>query len=205
MMPKMSATQIVELLRRRHAGEFFIEEAKTGSSWGRSPGHGERLDAWALRNTWSPLTTCGYEIKVSRADFRGDAKWQDYLPYCHQFYFVAPAMLIDKREIPEDAGLLWAHPNRLTAVKAAPPRQPRAEDLVSIMGYALMSRSRAVRNMHEANAEAHDAWRAWLVGEIRDGHIGHLVGAKLRARLNRLDDLEQHEAWRYADSQEGGD
>jgi len=50
------------------------------------------------------------------------------------------------------------------------------------MGYALMSRSRAVRNMHKANAVTGDAWRQWLLGELRDGHIGHLVGVKLRAR-----------------------
>ena len=201
----MTAAEILELLRRRHAGEFFIAEAKTGSSWGRSPGRGERLDGWALRNTWSPLTTCGYEIKCSRADFRGDHKWRDYLPYCHQFYFVAPARLIDKREIPAEAGLLWAHPNRLTAVRAAPRREPVAADLMSIMSYALMSRSRAVRNMHEANAEARDGWRAWLVGEIRDGHIGHLVGAKLRERLDRLYVLEHREVWRDADRQGGTD
>jgi hypothetical protein len=93
----------------------------------------------------------------------------------------------------------------LTAVKAAPRREPAAADLVSIMSYALMSRSRAVRNMHEANAEAHDAWRAWLVGEIRDGHIGHLVSAKLRERLDRLYVLEHREVWRDADRQGGTD
>lgn len=181
----------MELLRDRHAGEFFIEEAKTGSSWGRSLGSGERLDGWVLRNTWSPLTTVGYEIKISRADFSADHKWRDYLPYCHQFYFVVPAGLVNKGEIAAEAGLLWAYANRLTAIKAAPRRDARAEDLVSIMAYALMSRARAVRNMYEANAVARDEWRAWLLGEMRDGHIGHLVGAKLRERLDRLYWFEQ--------------
>jgi hypothetical protein len=31
------------------------------------------------------------EIKVSRADLLGDAKWQDYLPHCDRFYWAVPA------------------------------------------------------------------------------------------------------------------
>ncbi|MEH6411844.1 MAG: MmcB family DNA repair protein, partial [Hyphomonas sp.] len=27
------------------------------------------------------------EIKSSVADFRSDAKWQDYMPFCDRFYF----------------------------------------------------------------------------------------------------------------------
>lgn len=31
------------------------------------------------------------EIKVSRADLLGDAKWQDYLPHCDRFFWAVPA------------------------------------------------------------------------------------------------------------------
>jgi len=31
------------------------------------------------------------EIKVSRADLLGDAKWTDYLPHCDRFYWAVPA------------------------------------------------------------------------------------------------------------------
>lgn len=31
------------------------------------------------------------EIKVSRADLLGDAKWQDYLQHCDRFYWAVPA------------------------------------------------------------------------------------------------------------------
>ncbi|HWW65548.1 MAG TPA: MmcB family DNA repair protein [Sphingomonadaceae bacterium] len=31
------------------------------------------------------------EIKVSRADLRGDAKWPDYLEYCDRFFWAVPA------------------------------------------------------------------------------------------------------------------
>jgi len=31
------------------------------------------------------------EIKVSRADLRGDAKWRDYLEYCDRFFWAVPA------------------------------------------------------------------------------------------------------------------
>ncbi|MEO0983302.1 MAG: MmcB family DNA repair protein [Pseudomonadota bacterium] len=47
------------------------------------------------------------EVKSSVADFRADAKWPDYQPYCDRFYFAVghtfPADLI-----PDEAGLIIA-------------------------------------------------------------------------------------------------
>ena len=47
------------------------------------------------------------EIKSSVADFRSDAKWQDYMPFCDRFYF---AVMADFPQdlIPEDVGLIVA-------------------------------------------------------------------------------------------------
>jgi hypothetical protein len=47
-----------------------------------------------------------YEVKSSRADFLNDAKWENYLPYCTQFAFVAPAGAIFRWELPRECGLI---------------------------------------------------------------------------------------------------
>lgn len=51
-------------------------------------GNGRRADILALDGA-GRLTLV--EIKISRADLRGDAKWLDYLDYCDQFYWAVPA------------------------------------------------------------------------------------------------------------------
>lgn len=53
------------------------------------------------------------EIKVSRADLLGDAKWQDYLPHCDRFYWAVPpgfdASPIDAPAfLPERTGVIIA-------------------------------------------------------------------------------------------------
>ena len=47
------------------------------------------------------------EVKSSEADFRADAKWQDYPGFCDAFYFAVPEDF-PKRLIPQDCGLLVA-------------------------------------------------------------------------------------------------
>ena len=53
------------------------------------------------------------EIKVSRADLRGDGKWPDYLPYCDRFFWAVPAgfdlaPFAEACFQPETAGLIVA-------------------------------------------------------------------------------------------------
>jgi DNA repair protein MmcB-like len=51
-----------------------------------------------------------HEIKVSRADFFSDVKsdkWRKYQAFCSHFYFVCPNGMVDKSEVPKDAGLIF--------------------------------------------------------------------------------------------------
>lgn len=53
------------------------------------------------------------EIKVSRADLLGDAKWTDYLPHCDRFFWAVPAgfdaaPLDGAAFLPERTGVLVA-------------------------------------------------------------------------------------------------
>jgi hypothetical protein len=66
----------------------------------------------------------GYEVKVSRADFRNEIKKPEKRAYAvavtHEFYFCAPAGLIRPEEVPEDCGLVEVHATG-TSVKVRAP------------------------------------------------------------------------------------
>ena len=73
-------------------------------------GNGRRADLMAL-DAKGCITII--EIKVSRADLRGDAKWPEYLDYCDRFSWAVPAALAhepfdDPRFRPDIAGLIVA-------------------------------------------------------------------------------------------------
>jgi hypothetical protein len=75
-----------------------------------SLGNGRRADLMGLCP--KGLVTI-VEVKVSRADLLGDAKWTDYLDYCDRFFWAIPAgfdaALLDRPELrPDRAGLIVA-------------------------------------------------------------------------------------------------
>ena len=66
-----------------------------------------RIDFWMLKNGMKPIATA-FEIKASRADFKRDSqrKQAHALHNSHQFYYITPVGLLDKKEIPAWAGLM---------------------------------------------------------------------------------------------------
>lgn len=79
------------------------------------------------------------EIKVSKADLRGDGKWPDYLDYCDRFFWAVPqgfdlAPFDEPGFRPDIAGLLVADRYdaavaRDAAHRPMPPARRRAETL----------------------------------------------------------------------------
>ncbi len=51
-------------------------------------GNGRRADIMAIDSRGHVVII---EIKVSRADLRGDMKWPDYLEYCDRFFWAVPS------------------------------------------------------------------------------------------------------------------
>ena len=66
------------------------------------------------------------EIKVSKADLTGDAKWTDYLDYCDQFFWAVPptlaGLLDEERFLPGTAGVIVADRYDAAVVRDAPER-----------------------------------------------------------------------------------
>lgn len=65
------------------------------------------------------------EIKSSRADFRADGKWRDYLDFCDAFYFAVPKGF-PLQILPPDTGLILADAWGGHIVKPADPGQLNA-------------------------------------------------------------------------------
>ena len=66
------------------------------------------------------------EIKVSKADLTGDAKWTDYLEYCDQFFWAVPptlaGLLDEERFLPGTAGVIVADRYDAAVIRDAPER-----------------------------------------------------------------------------------
>ena len=71
-----------------------------------------RPDVFSMAATYNAerINPCVHEVKVSRADFLADVakpeKRQGYAALCEQFFYVAPAGIIGREDLPPDCGLL---------------------------------------------------------------------------------------------------
>jgi DNA repair protein MmcB-like len=190
-MNKTAARQVLDLLVNRFDGEFVcIPECKTGS-----PNFGPRelrIDLWCMAKSWAQPRTIGFEIKVSRSDFLNDHKWGKYLDYCSEFYFVCPWGLIDKAELPEEAGLIYCTKNltRTMIKKKAPARQVDIPE--SIFRYILMWRATIIKSDQGTNSDPAEYWRQWVENRYEDEQVGHLAGRKIAQGVKaRVGDVQQ--------------
>jgi hypothetical protein len=77
---------------------------------------GRRLDVAAVSEA-GDITAV--EIKVSLADFRADAKWNEYLDYCDRYYFAVPDGF-PQELLPAEQGLIVADRFGAAIVREAP-------------------------------------------------------------------------------------
>lgn len=180
------AQEIVDLLAFRHSKDVFIPECKDGPTHSKSH---VRMDAWAMNKSWAHPLVSAYEVKVSRADFLKDNKWPAYLPLCNQFYFVAPAGLIDVSELPAEAGLLTASGKgsgaRLLAKKKAPHRDITIPE--EVYRYILMCRVSTVPESQLDRIDRAELWRRWLKEKRENQKLGWQVAKRIRQRASELE------------------
>lgn len=182
-----TAGEVLRLLKDRHAKDYGLAECKIGSTWS---GSGMRMDYWAMAKSWAKWKTWGYEIKVSRQDFLRDDKWREYLPYCHEFYFVAPPGVIEPNELPAEAGLLVTSRNVTRLYQKKKPGAVRDDIDKAILIYALMWRSGG-----ETREERAASWAEWLAQKktYKDlGRSAQIEMAKLAQEARRMMETEKH-------------
>jgi hypothetical protein len=80
--------------------------------------NGRRVDIMALGSSGEFAVV---EVKSSVPDFRSDAKWQEYLPYCDRFYFAVPDHF-PADILPDDCGIIVADSFAAVIEREAPER-----------------------------------------------------------------------------------
>lgn len=187
---KLTSADIKKLLLDRHTGannpDFIAFEVKTGSTWTKKPDFGI-LDCWVMKRSWTHTRTIGYEIKVSRGDFLNDNKWQKYLPFCNEFYFICPTDLIDKTELPPQVGLIFVtkNCNKLRTIKKAPWEHRNAEQQLDIYKYIIMHKLSS--DTYPFHSDKTDYYEDWLANKISNQELGYKVGSKLALELQIAD------------------
>lgn len=186
-MIDINSNDIGILIDQKHHKDLVVSECKTGSS-----GRGNNIfDVFVMRKSWSNFSTIGYEIKITRQDFLNDNKWQNYLPYCNEFYFVTPWGMINKNEIPENVGLYWVskNSNRLFNKKKASYREITNDDLISVFIYLLMWRMNIAKYQEIDNVKF---WKNWLKEKKINWELGQMVSKELNIKIeNRIDEVEK--------------
>lgn len=184
---EITSKLVLNLLTQKHSDDVFVPECKSGPSMTASH---DRLDAWVMPKSWSDQTVIGYEIKVNRSDFMSDKKWNRYLKYCNEFYFVAPKGVIEPDEVPKEAGLMRVASTgtRLWREKVAPRRSVEIPE--SLFRYILMSRVIISDGGYRAE-NLNRKERALEIQKMMDRNdlcedIGARLGSKMAIRMTKL-------------------
>lgn len=195
---RITTQTLLDLLLARHSKDLAIPECKSGPTHYASTF--QKIDLWVMKKSWASPQTYGYEIKVSRNDFLRDDKWQNYLEFCSDLYFVAPPGVIEKEEVPADAGLLVSSNNgtRLYTKKKAPHRNVEIPD--SIYRYVLMWRTQVVRESL-LKQDKKEYWKNWLKEKDEKKQLGYMVSGKIRRLVDeRIEKVESENRWILAEN-----
>jgi hypothetical protein len=188
MNNKITAVDIVKLLEVKHSKDLFITECKNGQTWGNKSNF--RLDGWVMKRSYSNPLIIGYEVKVDRQDFLNDHKYHNYFELCNEFYFVCPAGLIEKAEVPENCGLIWTSKNATKLYTKLKASYRNIEEPTDLYKYVLMSRA-VITNPNENNKTTgrKEAIESYLKDKETRRYMGRMLGEKLSKRIN--EEIEQ--------------
>lgn len=176
------------MLYDKHYNDVFVPECKDGPTWGRNH---SRLDAWVLKRSYSNFEMIGYEIKISKSDFRSDIKYVNYLPMCNTLYFICPWNMIQVSEIPLEVGLIYVSKNegRLITRKKAVYRDIAIPTDTLI--YILMSRSQIVDNTDKTSTREY--WKNFVEKKNEFHDIGQRASKKIRQLISEKIDVVDEE------------
>lgn len=183
------AKHILGLIEAKHSKDLVVPECKDGPT--QSVSEYLRMDAWVMNRSWAHPCYTAYEIKCTRSDFLSDKKWRGYLPYCNEFYFVAPKGIIEPTELPPEAGLLvmlgGAEGKKLVCKKKAAWRDVEVPE--SLFRYVLMCRVQVARNGFDVKltkAERAKAWKAFVKEKVATRALGYEVSKSIREKVGHV-------------------
>jgi hypothetical protein len=181
--PKVTASDIKMALAARHNRDYFLTEVKSGSTF---MGTGNRiLDGVALRLSYTNSYLTGYEVKVSRSDFKADNKFFTYLPLVHALYIATPTGMVQREELPTEIGLIWYNPEtrQLTVKKKPPPRQIEiSRDMLLYIIYSRLERERIPFYSDKATF-----FRDWLENKRSNAELAQKIRNRMTNEITRLE------------------
>ena len=166
----MTALDIRDLIMAKHAkyGDICIPECYAG---------GHRIDLFVICKSGIDIA---YEIKVSRSDFNGDNKWQEYLKYCNEFYFATPLGIIKKDELPAEAGLIVATSTG-SSMRIRKNAQRRSVDIPVSFYRKIITNRMLPKGQQKFLRISHkkEYWEEWLENKEIDATFGWKVSKKI--------------------------
>lgn len=198
---KVREDHILKVLAAKHKEkDSFFTHVKNGPSQTVRGGELAIIDAVAIAKSWTRPVIRGYEVKVERSDFLRDTKFHKYFDMCHEFSFVCPTKLIDKSEVPEQAGLIYYNPEKqslYTAKKAVYREIPMPVDM---LWYIIISQAKSDR--HPFFSSQRDMLEAWVSDKEDRVKLGYEVSAKLRMQLEGVPNLQRDLKWQKEHAEE---
>jgi len=187
----MNSNHLKKLLAQKHSNDLYVEECKNGPTILSGPLGMIKLDAWVMKRSWSNPHTIGYEIKISRADFLIDDKWNRYLDLCSHFYFVAPQGIIHEDELPKEVGLIVASKTgtKLFTKKKAPCRKVDIPE--SLFRYILMCRATVCKDTSSFSKQ--EFWDDWLKRKLINNELGRECSKQLRVMIEEKIESVKHQ------------
>lgn len=178
---RVTSREIKMALAKYHPNDFFISECKTDSTYFAGPQGLLIFDGLAVTRSYTGPCITGYEIKISRSDFQKDNKYHLYLQYCNEFYFVVPAGLLKKEEIPDNMGLIYYYPETGKLIKKKRALYRQIEEPVGVYKYIIYSRLEQDRTpFYEERA---DYAKAYIEDKAEKQAIGKSLGSKMAKEL----------------------
>lgn len=113
----------------------------------------QRADVIVIRPSYTNFCLDIYEVKVSRSDFLKDVrsgKYKGYLPMCHRLYFAVIKGLVDKREIPDDVGLIQYNIEKKSWSTIKPATQRDVEIPEQVLLSCLFKRSNILHTVNRS-------------------------------------------------------
>lgn len=188
---KWTAHEVKAAIAKRHAADLFFTEVKDGPT--QIVNHHSKIDALAMKISWTNFTITGYEVKVARSDFLRDEKWRAYLPMCNQLYFAAAPGVCDLSEVPEVCGLVTVtQKGALRTVRKAPWRN--IDPPVEMFMYLMFTYIGAYRQRDAALPRAEqllrderlELFKKYLDDQVDMKEIGRRVAGKLGKEVRDL-------------------
>lgn len=180
-MSGVTSFDIKNALAKKHKSEFFITECKTGPTMTGL----YKFDGIAIYKSWTRPQIRGYEIKISRSDFLGDNKFYNYLPYCHEMYFVVPTGLIDRTEIPTEIGLIYYNPKTGGLITKKKAIYRNIEISADMLFYIFMNRIDGDRP--QFTSDKAEFFKAWLENKESNRQLAYQVKNRMTAEIERLE------------------